>query len=145
MKFSTALIDRALYICLVKALVTSAVLLPVLMFGALIGSFDTEDLRKVPNVLVHYEHHLIEHGEHDLTFLEFLIDHFASDNGPDTEHDDLPIIGGTAGTIIAITSAMEGSVDFDLQPDPVPCSILLSQRITLFGHTTDIFQPPRLG
>ncbi len=57
------------------------------------------DLPKIPAVWGHYQHHIDVHGENDLSFVEFLVDHFAGTDRHEDEHSTLPMhsVAGFAG------------------------------------------------
>ena len=122
----------------------ATILLPVHLIAALLGTYDPGELAKIANLVDHYRHHVCEHGETDLTILDFLIEHFASDHAADDEHGALPLLGGGAASVIAIEIHRPYC---DLQPTPidVPASPLADMHESTRRSAPDIFQPPRLS
>lgn len=123
----------------------SLLLLPFVLCGAILGSFDARDLAKVPNVLQHYHHHKIAHGQPDLSFLDFLTDHFHAGGEQDPEHEDLPILGGcsTAPSVLPVITPL-------LSDGPQPSGIVeplieFCVRRPSDGRSLDVFQPPRIA
>ena len=48
------------------------------------------EVRQAAMILVHYEHHVTMHGQSDLGFWEYLVNHFAGRTHQDMQHHDLP-------------------------------------------------------
>lgn len=120
------------------------ILLPIHLVAALLGSYDPQELAKIGNLVEHFDHHVSAHGQRDLSFVDFLIDHFGSKQRSDDEHEALPLLGGC-------TSAMSAAeiehvrVEIRLQPVDVPQSPLPKTNGTPQASVPEIFQPPRLS
>lgn len=72
----------------------SILLLPLVFASTVIAGFDVHELEKLGNVVIHYQHHVSDHGETDLSFFEYLADHFsASSSHEDQQHKGLPLVG----------------------------------------------------
>ena len=72
----------------------SILLLPLVFTSTVIAGFDVHELEKLGNVVLHYQHHVSDHGETNLSFVEYLVDHFsASSSHEDQDHRGLPLAG----------------------------------------------------
>lgn len=119
-------------------------LLPLHLLASALGTTSPVELAKVANVVHHYVHHVEDHRETNLSFADFLIQHFGSRQSDDREHDSLPLMGCHPATVVPadlvhdILDAAPTSVD--LPPRPV---------IAVVGRTCscalEIFQPPRIA
>lgn len=120
------------------------ILLPIHLLAALLGSYEPQELSKFGNLVEHFDHHVSAHGQADLSFVDFLIDHFGSQQRSDDEHEALPLLGGCTS---AVPVAEIEYVRVELRPQPVdvPPSPLPSLAGAPRRTTTDIFQPPRIG
>lgn len=109
----------------------------------MLGSYDARDLAKVPNVMHHYDHHKFAHGQPDLSFIDFLADHFHAGGEQDPEHEDLPILGGcsAAPSVLPVIGALLS--DGPLPSGTVESFIELCARRPSNGRSLDVFQPPR--
>ncbi len=124
--------------------IAATFILPILITGSLMGSFQSQELRQLPNLIAHYNHHKTEHGQPELTFTEFLLDHFLKTTPDrDPEHEALPLFGSipVAHSFVPSTMSMhleciEPPQDFEQQVPP-------EQDVPHCGATTDVFQPPR--
>lgn len=94
----------------------ASILLPIQLIVALLGTYDPGELSKIANLADHYRHHVQEHGETNLTIMDFLIDHFAGDHAADDEHHALPLLGGGTAQTLAIEIQ---SSTYDIRPQPV--------------------------
>ena len=120
----------------------ATILLPIQLIVALLGTYDPGELSKIANLADHYRHHVQEHGETNLTIMDFLIDHFASDHATDDEHHALPLLGGGTASIQAI-EIQRPSCDPQPEPVDVPASPLSDVHESTRQSAPDIFQPPR--
>ena len=125
--------------------VIACALLPILIAGSMIGSYDSIELRKLPNVVEHYNHHVNVHGEHDLSFLQFLADHYSSETERDVEHENLPALGGLAVHHSVEPCQVGSAIDFPCQTPTEISSMSPEANMICFNHTTDVFQPPRMS
>ena len=120
----------------------SLLLLPLHLLSSALGTTNPVELAKVANVVHHYVHHVDEHGETDLSFADFLIQHFGSRQSDDREHDSLPLMGCHTASVVPIDLVNE-TIDYaptavDL-PIPPIAAVVGSTRST----SLEIFQPPR--
>jgi hypothetical protein len=122
----------------------ATILLPVQLIVALLGTYDPGELSKIANLADHYRHHVHEHGETNLTILDFLIDHFAGDHAADDEHHALPLLGGGATPVMAI-EIHRPSCNLQLPLVDVPVSPLNDADGSTQRSVPEIFQPPRIG
>lgn len=103
---------------------------------------EMHELQKLPGVVLHYEHHLEVHGESDLTFLEYLVDHFGERSHDDADHASLPFHDGFAcGVHSVVTTMSSGST-----PAPLPVTVVTVPETVeglLSPPTVPILQPPR--
>ncbi len=121
----------------------TTLLLPLLFVTSLVAGFNTRELRNIGGLVHHYRHHVEAHGERDLTFWDFLADHFSGGAKRDDEHRDLPLLGsGTAPVTVAVTVVEADplgtptpvhTLERPLEPTPAP----------LHRPCGRIFQPPR--
>ncbi|MFN4908380.1 MAG: hypothetical protein ACK47W_07810 [Bacteroidota bacterium] len=120
------------------------ILLPIHLMAALLGSNEPSELSKIGNLISHYQHHVMQHGQPNLSFIDFLVDHFGSDQAADDEHEALPLLGGCSATFLA---AEIESVRIDLRPSraDVPQSPLPKTNGMPQASVPEIFQPPRLS
>lgn len=120
------------------------IILPIQLVAALLGTYDPGELAKIANLADHYRHHVREHGEANLTILDFLIEHFTSDHAADDEHKALPLLGGGTAQTLAIEIQ---SSTYDIRPQPVevPLGPLADVHGVTRQSAPDIFQPPRLS
>ena len=111
--------------------------------GALLGTFDAQELQKVPNVLLHYRHHQLEHGEQDLSFHQFLADHFHAGTEQDSEHEDLPLIGGLSAASLIVPMVVQPTAELSLYSQELPMTIEQTESQLCPGLILAVFQPPR--
>lgn len=121
----------------------ATILLPIQLIAALLGSNAPSELSKIGNLIDHYEHHVREHGQHDLTILDFLIEHFGLDHGADDEHEALPLLGG-CGAPAAAAEVEQLRIDLQLSTVNVSGSPLRRTEVVPQTPASEIFQPPRL-
>ncbi|MBU3699434.1 MAG: hypothetical protein FGM33_05405 [Candidatus Kapabacteria bacterium] len=123
-------------------IIVSILLLPVLLAGSLLGSYDAPELAKMGNLVRHYVHHVQDHGQSTLTFLDFLHDHFDGSAGSDEEHDSLPLLGGSS----PMTTSVElptCSTNLTVAVADAPYPALADHVGVPHLRTPDVFQPPR--
>jgi hypothetical protein len=120
------------------------ILFPIHLVAALLGSYEQSELSKIGNLVDHYQHHVSEHGQPDLSFIDFLVDHFGTDHSADDEHEALPLLGGCTTAFIA---AEIESVQIDLGPSrsDIPKSPLAEANVKPQSSVPEIFQPPRIS
>ena len=123
-----------------KALAT--ILLPLQLVIALLGTYDPVELSKLGNLVHHYVHHVQEHGEQDLSFLNFLVEHFGTDSINDSEHESLPLLGGGGWQIPAVELPTR-MILAALSPTDAPSSAVERPVSAPLSAPADIFQPPR--
>ncbi|MBL0323064.1 MAG: hypothetical protein KA339_05975 [Candidatus Kapabacteria bacterium] len=122
----------------------SILLLPLVFTSTVIAGFDVHELEKLGNVVLHYQHHVSEHGETDLSFFEYLADHFsASSSHEDQQHKGLPLseAGHFCGSHV-LPAFLTPHVRLHV---PVVTLFLVPEDATAH-HALDherIFQPPR--
>lgn len=122
--------------------VLATIFLPLQLVIALLGTYDPAELSKLGNLVHHYVHHVQEHGEQDLSFFDFLIEHFGSAGGNDSEHESLPLLGGGGWQISAVELPTR-LILTALSPTDVPASTVDVQVSAPLSAPPDIFQPPR--
>lgn len=121
----------------------SIIIAPFILLTSVVAGFDTSTLRAAGEVIEHYRHHVEEHGQTDLTLIDFLVSHFSTSAQPDDEHDGLPLLGGIhAGSSVVIPIIGTRLLSFvaplcDILPEPLPV------RSATPTFTQVIFQPPR--
>lgn len=121
----------------------SIVIAPFLLLTSVVAGFDTSALRAAGEVIEHYRHHVEEHGQKDLSLIDFLVSHFSASAQPDDEHEGLPLLGGIhAGSSVVIPIIGKRLLSFvaplcDILPEPLPV------RSATPTFTQVIFQPPR--
>lgn len=125
--------------------ISAYLLLPVLVAGAILGTFDAQELQKVPNVLVHYRHHQLEHGEQNLSFLQFLVDHFHAGTEQDSEHEDLPLLGGLSAAPAIVPLVVQVTSELSIDSQELPMLVEQSEPQLCPGLMLDVFQPPRVA
>ncbi len=121
----------------------SIIVAPFLLLTSVVAGFDTSALRAAGELVKHYRHHVEEHGQTDLSLIDFLVSHFSASAQPDDEHNGLPLLGGIhAGGTVVIPI-----VDTRLLAFIAPlCDILpvpLRVRSATLTFPQVIFQPPR--
>jgi|GEM_PF-1480912 hypothetical protein len=121
----------------------SILIAPFILLTTVVAGFDTSALASAANVVEHYQHHVKEHGQTNLSVIEFLLSHFSTSAEPDDEHNGLPLLGGLhANSVTAIPVLGIRILSFvaplsDVLPEP-----LLEHSVTpTFAQS--IFQPPR--
>lgn len=101
-----------------------------------------EELKKLPSLVNHYQHHLEEHEP--ISFIAFLKLHYDSDSAHNTdeEHEDLPLFQFTAHTVVATTQDLPTlNLDVPLVRSlPAP---LHKQSDYFYLHAADLLQPPK--
>lgn len=120
----------------------SLLLLPALVAGSLLGSYDASEMGKVGNLVRHYVHHVNDHGESTLTFLEFLNEHFDGSTTGDAEHESLPLLGGCS----VVTTSVELptlSMDLTVAVADAPPPFRTDANGVPHQSALDVFQPPR--
>ena len=124
--------------------VLATIFLPLQLVIALLGSYDPAELSKLGNLVHHYVHHVQEHGEQDLSFFDFLIEHFGSHDNNDSEHESLPLLGGGGWQIPAVELPTL-MILTALSPTDVPVSSVELPVSAPLSAPPDIFQPPRIS
>ncbi len=127
----------------VLQLTLSYLLLPIMLAGSMLGSFDTRDLAKIPNLVKHYHHHRIAHGQPELLFIDFIADHFHAAGEQDPEHEDLPILGGFSTASLVLPMVDWNITYMPLQSGSLTPIIDTDTNRPLNGQHLDVFQPPR--
>jgi hypothetical protein len=124
--------------------IAATFILPMLITGSLMGSFQSQELRQLPNLIAHYDHHRTEHGQPELTFIEFLLDHFLQST-PDTdpEHDALPLFGSIPAAQSFVPSMQALRLQCIESPQDYQQQAPRQQEFPDSGSPTDVFQPPR--
>ncbi len=120
----------------------ATMLLPLQLVIALLGTYDPAELSKLGNLVHHYVHHVQEHGEQDLSFLNFLVEHFGSSDINDSEHESLPLLGGGGWQIPAVELPTR-MILAALSPTDAPMSAMELPVSAPLSAPPDIFQPPR--
>lgn len=120
-------------------------LIPFVLSASLLGSFDARELAKIPNIVAHYQHHRTEHGQADMTFLDFLTSHFQSGAAHDDEHENLPLFSGSATAwhlvpLVEVQSDVEHLFHIVMHP-----AREVERHDPSSGSITPVFQPPRLS
>lgn len=104
------------------------------------------DLPKIPAIWGHYQHHVREHGENDLSFVEYLVDHFTGFDHQDDEHAQLPlhctggVAGGSSGAYVGV------DVVTNVQPyfsEPTPVTYAKPEAKPPAEPTSKTVKPPR--
>jgi hypothetical protein len=122
----------------------SIFLVLLLSCTSIVPGMDAREVAKISALVDHYRHHVQEHGQTDLSFIDFLVLHYARP-GADQEddHSDLPLMNGhptslpLSGPVLPATlAAPEPPVRARLLP--LPCSDGSPEHRTL-----DVFQPPK--
>ena len=124
--------------------VLATIFLPLQLVIALLGSYDPTELSKLGNLVHHYVHHVQEHGEQDLSFFDFLVEHFGSHDNNDSEHESLPLLGGGGWQFPAVELPTQ-MILTALSPTDVPVRSVELPVSAPFCAPPDIFQPPRIG
>ena len=122
----------------------SILIAPFILLTTVVAGFDTSALLRAGEVIEHYQHHVEEHGQTNLSVLEFLLSHFSTSAQPDDEHEGLPLLGGLHASGVTVIPVLGNRiVTFvaplsDVLPAPLP-----EIRVTP-APTQSIFQPPRI-
>lgn len=134
---------RTAYLCGMQRLV-STFLAFLLLSTSIVPGMDARELAKISALADHYRHHVQEHGQTDLSFLDFLILHYGHSNADqDDDHSGLPLLSGhpTSPTLSGPVAPPTISA-----PDPVEqgrCVVLPTSEGSPQGRTADVFQPPK--
>jgi len=104
------------------------------------------DLPKIPAIWGHYQHHVREHGENDLSFVEYLVDHFTGFDHQDDEHAQLPMhsVPGCAGASGGVYVGV--CVETDVKPycsEPTRQTYTTSSAKPSSPTTSKTVKPPR--
>lgn len=122
----------------------SIVIAPFILLTTVVAGFDTSALGSLAEVVEHYQHHVDEHGQTNLSIVEFLLSHFSTSAQPDEEHRELPLLGGihaggvTIIPVLAHRNVMLVAQLCDVLPAP------MSDSGVACSLPQQIFQPPRI-
>ncbi|MBL1161473.1 MAG: hypothetical protein D8M52_07120 [Chlorobi bacterium] len=115
----------------------------ILLTVLLIPGNGLPEFEHVAAVIQHYHHHIQVHGEHNLPFLQFLVDHYGSKSHKDAEHDQLPFHGCShcqAAPIVYIAHLQSTNTE----PPVNIVRTMLPENQKGTSHRSDsVFQPPR--
>ena len=109
-------------------------------------SVNTEagQLFRLPSLVRHYQKHLKGHS--DLTVAQFILMHYASDDGRDSEHEELPFRNLPQSSVVIVYAPMISFVLTSSPFIPQEAQQWRDTREELFGTFNDIIlQPPRPG
>jgi hypothetical protein len=84
----------------------------VVLVSSISPNLDVEELYKVPRLVAHYLEHTMEDTE--LDFVEFLAQHYHTDQRNNVEHQDLPFLCHSCSNLLFVF------VEFKL-PSPYAC------------------------
>jgi len=111
-----------------------------------LGSFmplnDIEELAKIPNLYAHFQEHKVHHNN-QLSFMDFMSEHYSTKNCEDKDHKKLPFfehqISGLVFLIPTFSIELIHTFEFILKvysPESQSDIITISQSV---------WQPPRLA
>jgi len=105
-------------------------LLLLVVFGtlSLVPNMDGRELLPLGALVEHYQHHVNDHGERNLSFTDFLIDHYAvapTQQKETSEHSNLPL----HVKITVACASLPGIPSFSLPPVPVSAAISRSTYV----------------
>lgn len=102
-----------------------------------------EELKKLPSLVNHYQHHLQEHEP--ISFLAFLKLHYDAESGhtEDEEHQDLPLFQFSAPTVVATTHDLP-TLNFHIPLVKYLPVSLIRQSDYSYLYAADLLQPPKL-
>jgi hypothetical protein len=103
---------------------------------------DAHELMRLGAVVEHFHHHVEEHGEKQLSFMEFLVDHFSANSTPDPEHDSLPLHHHSECT--GITACQVASDGLVFVAVPTMQEATEPPAMISFCQPQAVFQPPRV-
>ncbi|CAN5454219.1 hypothetical protein BH10BAC6_BH10BAC6_12690 [soil metagenome] len=117
----------------------------LLSFSSLVPGMDAREIAKISALVDHYRHHIQDHGETDLTFTDFLIQHYGQPgSNQDTEHSELPLMNGHPTSLLL--SGPVSPTTILAVPEP-PVLAELHPRIATDGcpegRSLEVFQPPK--
>jgi hypothetical protein len=122
----------------------ATILLSLLCFVSMVPGMDMREVGKVSALVDHYRHHVTEHHETNLSFVDFLVLHYGqSQQGSDDDHSGLPLFGCHPST-----PTVSGPTDPPLitAPDPVDMGraiVLPISEGSPENRPADVFQPPK--
>jgi len=116
----------------------------LLSFTSFVPGMDAQELAKISALVHHYRHHVQDHGQTDLSFVDFLVLHYGQPGADqDNEHSELPLMNGhptlplLSGPVPPTTlTAPEPRVQAALLP-------ILTSDGRPEGRTVEVFQPPK--
>jgi hypothetical protein len=106
-----------------------------------------EDVARIPSLIEHYNHHTKEETP-DISFLDFVLLHYASnDNSNDIHHDSLPLKhGNDVGHIHLISAFTIPDYQFGFSVQSAEISYIVSYTQFVPNNNLDaIFQPPKFS
>lgn len=105
----------------------------------MLPGFDWHELPKMVGLVEHFEHHEVESGG-KLSFIDFLVLHYASDHEHEEDHCALPFQHVCAAAFVAVIP--QNSVTFS---DVQPKSEHLNQYTfsVVRDHIPNVWQPPK--
>ena len=110
-----------------------------MFLGSMLPGFDWNELPKMVGLVKHYEHHEEEsHGK--LSFVDFLVMHYASDHDHQEDHNSLPFQHMSTTTFLALIP--QNSVVFE-SPKP-QIQINNEYKFSVVrDHIPNVWQPPK--
>lgn len=112
------------------------------MLVLLLPGSSLPDMKQASMVMTHFQHHVVDHGQSDLGFWEYLITHFGKRTHNDVQHKQLPFHDATTNHAPMVY----------VQPGPTLAAELqahtrITQHATTCGKphyiSGSVFQPPR--
>jgi hypothetical protein len=101
------------------------------------------ELAKLPGIIGHYQHHVEMHGESDLGFFDYLVDHFGQRSHDDDDHENLPFHGQHQCLGHSATALPPVTPSATLCPLRAPVLIAWTSGEPPTAPSRSIFQPPR--
>lgn len=117
----------------------------LLSFTSFVPGMDARELAKISALVHHYRHHVQDHGQTDLSFVDFLVLHYGQPGADqDNEHSELPLMNGHP--TLPLLSGPVPPTTILAVPEP-PVLAELHPRIATDGcpegRALEVFQPPK--
>lgn len=100
------------------------------------------EIQQAAMIVAHYDHHVQDHGEKNLGFWEYMVEHFAKRTHDDVQHKQLPFHGATNNhaPIVYVVQGSNSQTEpaVDARPTFAPRTIGVPRHLS-----SVVFQPPR--
>lgn len=123
----------------------SIFLVILLSCSSLVPGMDAREVAKISALVDHYRHHVQDHGETGLSFVDFLVLHYGQPGADqDHEHSELPLMSGHP-TLLPLSGPVSPTTTLTAPEPPVLAALLplLTPDGRPEGRTVEVFQPPK--